>query len=86
MFKLAQMERRHFMALARQGFTGAAVLAAGGIATTRENAVVVRDQLVDGMDKLEARVDKMEHHHRNLLRVSALAFALSTGVDLTLLL
>ena len=37
------------------------------------------------MEDLEARVDKMEHHHQNLLRVGAIGFVLSTGIDITLL-
>ena len=30
---------------------------------------------------LEARFDKLEHHHKNLIRVGGIAFALSTGID-----
>ena len=41
-----------------------------------------RQQLSDGLESLEARFDKLEHHHRNLIRVGALAFGLSTGIDI----
>lgn len=38
------------------------------------------------MDALEQRFDKLEHHHKNLIRVGGLAFALSTGIDLAIFL
>ena len=38
------------------------------------------------MKELEDRFDNLEHHHKNLIRVGGLAFALSTGIDLAVFL
>ena len=40
-----------------------------------------KEQLGDKFNNLEERFDELEHHHKNLIRVGGLAFALSTGID-----
>ncbi len=90
------MNRREFIAsVATHGAAaGVGIAAAANYSKDRvaaklaanETFDAARQHVVDGMENLEARVDKLEHHHRNLLRVGALAVAISTGVDLTILL
>ncbi len=78
----------------RGAVAGATMAAVAGSVTARcseqlaanETVAAARDRVVEGMGRLEARVDALEHHHKNLLRVGALAFAVSTGLDLTILL
>ena len=46
----------------------------------------VQTRLSERMESLETRMDKLDHRHKNLIRVGAVCFAVSTGVDLTVLL
>ena len=39
-------------------------------------------KVIDGeLKALEKKFDKLEHHHKNLIRAGGLAIALSTGID-----
>ena len=85
------MERRHFL---RQAMTACVA----STSTLAGNAMVGRhdmkgrlkeigkratEKLNSRLEALEARVDKMEHHHQNLLRMGAIGIAISLGIDLT---
>ncbi len=54
--------------------------------TGREALQSAAKKMRQSFEALENRVDKMEHHHQNLLRFAAIGLAISTGVDLSLLL
>ena len=66
------------------GITVAAI--AGGEHAIQQAMDSARGQVEAGLNNLEARVDKLEHHHRNLIRVGALGLTVSTGIDLSILL
>lgn len=73
--------------MAKSAVAGTGAVAGAAIATGREQLVDRIAPAVNArMEALEARVDAMEHHHRNLLRVGAIGLAVSTGIDLTILL
>ncbi|MFP6806782.1 MAG: hypothetical protein VB957_06325 [Pseudomonadales bacterium] len=75
------------------GIASSTAMAGYAIANRRELAGQAKELGQDTIEKvrkqmeaLETRVDKMEHHHQNLLRFGAIGLAISTGVDLTLFL
>lgn len=88
------MERRAFITNAMfAGVASAAVLAGATVATaqnlgqqTKQLGVEAIKKVSNRMDGIEARMDKMERHHKNMIRVGVLGIAVSTGIDLTLLL
>lgn len=81
------MRRRKFIA----DFTKFSVVTAvtGAAATTAVNLRSVADDTRHGLtgqvDKLKQRMDSLESGQKNLVRAFCLVTALSTGLDLTLL-
>lgn len=70
-----QMNRRELL---RAGIaTGAAATLSTGMTLADKGKSSISNQ----MESLEERFDKLEHHHKNLVRAGAVAFALSTGID-----
>ncbi|MBO6557706.1 MAG: hypothetical protein JJ934_13540 [Pseudomonadales bacterium] len=70
-----QINRRELL---RAGIaTGAAATLSSGLALADRSKSSISSQ----MESLEARFDKLEHHHKNLVRAGAVAFAFSTGID-----
>jgi len=91
---MASINRRIFL---RQSLAtavaGTTVIAATAAAKGQQLTQQARDigddaknALSDRLDKLEDRIDNMEHHHRNLLKAGVFFMAVSTGVDLSLIL
>ena len=81
------MERREFIGrFAASVLAGGSAVAGATVAAGREQVERIRPLVDERLEALESRVDRMEHHHRNLLRVGAIGLAVSTGIDLTLLL
>lgn len=77
------MNRRDFL---NAGLASSAVAAATALTAGEQLMASGKEkwgpQLTQKLDNLESRFDKLEHHHKNLIRVGALAFSLSTGIDL----
>lgn len=69
----------------RAGMATVAVAATGvvsGVASKgAEKLKPLREPLESRIEDLEQRFDELEHHHKNLIRVGGIAFALSTGID-----
>lgn len=76
------MNRREILTagMATAAMTATAVLGKGA-----EKLQPIREPLEGKMKALEERFDKLEHHHKNLIRAGGLAFALSTGIDVLVL-
>jgi hypothetical protein len=77
------MNRRQLLSA---GLSAATVTAASALNFGAEKLKPLKDPLDARMEALEQRFDKLEHHHKNLIRVGGLAFALSTGIDLAIFL
>ena len=85
------MERRNFLRHAMTACVAStSTLAGNAMAGRHEMKAQLKEIGKQGVAKLnarlealEARVDKMEHHHQNLLRMGALGIAISLGIDLT---
>lgn len=76
------MNRREFLSrVADAGARSTAVVAATAVTAGSGLVRQGKSHLGPKLEELEARFDKLEHHHKNLVRVGALAFAVSTGVD-----
>ena len=62
------------------------VTAVAAATTAMDRGAQVFDQKKEDaaahLKSLEERFDKLEHHHKNLVRVGGIALALSTGVDI----
>ena len=81
------MNRRELLKRTLQvGMTTSAAIAVATQINGKPAFGAARDKLADGFAKMEKRIDKLERHQRKLLRVGAIAFAVSTGVDLSILL
>jgi len=72
------MNRRELLS---NGLAMVTATAAGAASMGRETVQQYREPLEAKLESLEQRFDKLEHHHKNLIRVGGLAFALSTGID-----
>ena len=80
------MNRRELLKRTFQvGVTTSTAFATAALATGKPAISTARDKLNDGLAKLEKRVEEMEHHQKKLLRVGAIALAVSTGIDLALI-
>ena len=85
------MERRNFLRHALTACVAStSTLAGNAMAERRELEGRLKEigkraarKLNSRLETLEARVDKTEHHHRNLLRVGILGIGISLGLDLT---
>ena len=77
------MNRRELLNAGINGTVLAAVGAMNMGEKLLEQGAVQRgkDQLQARLDDLEQRFDKLEHHHKNLVRVGAIAVTVSTGID-----
>lgn len=66
----------------------ATALAAASTAIDRGTVVIdrKREDAAARLKSLEQRFDKLEHHHKNLVRAGGVALALSTGIDIALFL
>ena len=67
------------------GVSASGAVASAAIVRSKPALNATRDKLTDSLNVLEKRVNKLERHHKNLVRTGALALAVSTGIDLTLL-
>ena len=84
------MNRRELLA------AGATVVATGtafaanqidkGLHKGKEAVAPYQAPIEKKFKELEDRFDKLEHHHKNLVRVGGMALALSTGIDLAIFL
>lgn len=88
---IGQMNRREFFRQAAGGvLIGAATAGASFVEQARQRGTGMAGDTCEAvsrrLDAIESRFDRMEHHHRNLLRVGALAFTVSTGIDVFTLL
>jgi len=85
------MERRNFLRHAMTACIASTSTLAGNAMAGRHDMMgqlkeigkQATEKLNSRFEVLEARVDKMEHHHRNLLRVGVLGIVISLGIDLT---
>jgi hypothetical protein len=67
------------------GITSSGAVASAAFVKAKPALSNTRDRLNDSVDVLEKRVKKLERNHKNLIRTGAIALAVSTGIDLTLL-
>jgi hypothetical protein len=74
----SDMNRRELMTAGLAASSLAAVTALNKGADFVEHG---RDGVEARLKVLEKKFDKLEHHHKNLIRVGGIAFAVSTGVD-----
>jgi len=87
---MVSIQRRHFLRQAARSAVAGSMAATTAAATT---AVAVSSDKVNQLGKdldqlgkrLEERIDGMEHHQRNALRAGIIFMAVSTGVDLSLI-
>ena len=77
------MKRRELLSAGLNSSVLAAVAALDAGERLMQHRVVQQgaDKISTRMDALEARFDRLEHHQKNLVREGALAFTLSTGID-----
>jgi hypothetical protein len=82
------MNRRNFVAgITRSGLALAAVSAASATAARgREFVDRSADEVGAGVEALRKRMDALEDHQKNYLRALCVITAVSTGVDLSILL
>ena len=83
---MSELNRRQFLKHSIQGAlvagaTSTAMAASDALTAGADLAERSREDLNAKLDELEQKFDKLEHHHKNLIRVGGIAFALSTGVD-----
>ena len=76
------MNRREFLSkVTDAGLKSSVVVATSALTVGSDLVDRHKDRLGDKLDQLEARYDKLEHHHKNLIRAGAVVFAVSTGFD-----
>ena len=73
------MNRRDFLNV---GLSTGVIVATAVINSGSKLVGQGKEKLDPHLKDLEERFDKLEHHHKNLIRVGSLAFAMSTGIDL----
>jgi hypothetical protein len=73
------MNRRDLLSA---GLSTSVVAASAAINSGSKLVVQGKKKLDPKIKELEERFDKLEHHHKNLIRVGSIAFAMSTGIDL----
>jgi hypothetical protein len=76
------MKRREFFTrVADASLKTSVVVATSALTVGSDVMSETKDKVSDKLKELEDRFDKLEHHHKNLIRVGGFAFALSTGID-----
>lgn len=72
------MNRRELLSA---GLASATVAAGAAVSRGAQVLDRGREPVEAKLKSLEERFDKLEHHHKNLIRAGGIAFALSTGID-----